>query len=220
MEAFLSTPCDSNAYMPINYEIVLGDPADLEADALIITTNTDLILGSDHSSSLRRKCPPELQTELDRYAPLALGEVVKTSAHNIKYKAILHLAVMKLGLWPNDRSVNKAFQKAIDICNANKFESFVVPNIEGETTVYSSYKGAKLIQGLINSPRLTTVKKIIICCMSDKSYKVYNEILGMPNPAMPQQALPRTVKSDEPAAEAKAPERPASVPENIDKPSD
>ncbi|MBI4243775.1 MAG: macro domain-containing protein [Planctomycetes bacterium] len=163
--------------MPILLEIELKNPVDLSADALLLPTNNDLILGQDITSGIRRKCGPELQAECDKLSPIRLGDVAVTLPFGINYKCIIHMAVMKIGLWPDDRTMQKALYKATDICNQRKYESIVIPNLEGESTVYSTFKAAKLIGNIIYSRHPTSIKKVILSCVTEKAYKDYCDIL-------------------------------------------
>ena len=66
-----------------------------EADFIVNPSNTGLFLGSGVSAAFRINCGNELQTEMEKHAPIKQGEVIVTSCpKNPNFKYALHTAVM------------------------------------------------------------------------------------------------------------------------------
>jgi len=86
--------------MPYSIVVKQGNLLNEEADFIVNTSNTKLILGSGVSMAFKRHCGIELQTEMNSVlnsidSDLVQGDVVATSsgeASNFKYS--LHVAVM------------------------------------------------------------------------------------------------------------------------------
>lgn len=83
-----------------NIVIKMGDVTDSVVDAIVNAGNTWLKLGSGVSGAINQKGGPRIQQELDAIRDslenkrLAQGEVVVTSAGNLRCKYIIHPAVV------------------------------------------------------------------------------------------------------------------------------
>jgi O-acetyl-ADP-ribose deacetylase (regulator of RNase III) len=84
-------------------QILQGDLAAQDADAIVNAANNDLQLGGGVAGAIRRKGGPAIQEECDRIGPIPLGEAAVTSAGccagggNLKARFVIHAASMRLG---------------------------------------------------------------------------------------------------------------------------
>jgi O-acetyl-ADP-ribose deacetylase len=69
---------------------ILQDITTSTDDCIVNSANTALIAGSGVCGAIHRKAGPELEKESKKYAPLAVGEVISTSAYNLPSRHIIH----------------------------------------------------------------------------------------------------------------------------------
>lgn len=78
-------------------EVVEGDIAALEVDAIANAANTRLMHGGGVAGAISRAGGPEVQRESDEKAPIGLGEAVETTAGTMPARWVIHAATMELG---------------------------------------------------------------------------------------------------------------------------
>jgi O-acetyl-ADP-ribose deacetylase (regulator of RNase III) len=70
--------------------LINGDITDLEVDAFVFYAQADLALGSGFGTAISVRGGPTIQKELEKLAPLAMGQAVVSTAGNLKARYIVH----------------------------------------------------------------------------------------------------------------------------------
>src|SRR5882672_5203743 len=99
--------------MPTQIRILQGDITALEADAVINSSNNDLIMGAGVSGALRRIGGPSIQEECHAIGTIPLGEAVVTTGGSLKCKYVIHAATNPLGLWASAKWIRLALKNAL-----------------------------------------------------------------------------------------------------------
>jgi O-acetyl-ADP-ribose deacetylase (regulator of RNase III) len=82
-------------------EVVEGDIAELEVDAIANAANDRLWMGAGVAGALKRAGGEEIEREAVAKGPIPLGSAVATTAGRLKAKHVLHGAVMGQDLRTN-----------------------------------------------------------------------------------------------------------------------
>jgi O-acetyl-ADP-ribose deacetylase (regulator of RNase III) len=75
-------------------ELVTGSIAEEDADVIVNSANTDMIMGSGVAEAIHGEAGSEVEEEAMAQAPVAVGDVVVTSGGNMAVKHIVHVAVV------------------------------------------------------------------------------------------------------------------------------
>ena len=75
-------------------ELTLGDLVVAEADVIVNAANVDMIMGGGVAREILNEAGPEIEEEAMQQAPVAVGDVVVTSAGNLAARHIVHVAVV------------------------------------------------------------------------------------------------------------------------------
>ena len=75
-------------------ELTIGDLVVAEADVIVNAANTDMIMGGGVARDVLNEAGPEIEEEAMQQAPVAVGDVVVTSAGNLAARHIVHVAVV------------------------------------------------------------------------------------------------------------------------------
>lgn len=108
-------------------ELTIGDIISAEVDAIVNPSNTELILGGGVSGAIIKAGGSKIQEECEKFGNIGLGEVVVTSAGNLKVKHILHAATLSLGTWATQNSVKKALHNALEMADKLQLSSIAMP---------------------------------------------------------------------------------------------
>jgi len=79
---------------PVQLEVVEGDIAALEVDAVANAANDHLWMGAGVAGALKRAGGPEIEREAIARAPIPLGTAIATGAGALPARWVLHGAVM------------------------------------------------------------------------------------------------------------------------------
>ena len=80
--------------MSSQVELTIGDILVEEADVIVNAANTDMIMGGGVARDILNEAGAEIEDEAMAQAPVAVGDVVVTSAGNLAAQHILHVAVV------------------------------------------------------------------------------------------------------------------------------
>lgn len=80
--------------MQSRVEIVIGSIVEEEADVIVNSANTGMIMGGGVAAAILHEAGPEVEEEAIHQAPVAVGEIVVTSAGNLAAQNIVHVAVV------------------------------------------------------------------------------------------------------------------------------
>lgn len=111
----------------MEFEIIQGDIAAQQADALVNAANTDLKMGAGVAGALREGAGQAIQDECDQKAPIGLGEAVETGAYDLDAEYVIHGATMKPGGSASEQSIRNATQNVLACADELGCESLVMP---------------------------------------------------------------------------------------------
>ena len=80
--------------MKTSVALVVGSIVECEADVIVNSANTDLIMGTGVAAAILHEAGPEVEEEAIRQGPLQVGDVVVTGPGNLAARHILHVAVV------------------------------------------------------------------------------------------------------------------------------
>src|SRR5678816_3457783 len=88
-------------------EVVEGDIAALEVDAIANAANTHLWMGAGVAGAIKRAGGDEIEREAIAKGPIAVGDAVATSAGRLPATGVIHGAVMGQDLRTNAALVSQ-----------------------------------------------------------------------------------------------------------------
>ena len=118
----------------MNPHIVEGDILDQPVDVIVNAWNRNIIpwwllLPQGVSGAIKKQGGHKPFKELRRYGPIPLGGAVETSAGNLKYKAIIHVAGINVLWYATRYSIQTSVINAMKIVNAKHYNSVAFPII-------------------------------------------------------------------------------------------
>ena len=108
-------------------EVVEGDIAALEVDAIANAANDRLWMGAGVAGALKRAGGEEIEQEAVARGPIALGDAVATGAGRLKAKHVLHGAVMGQDLQTNADLVRRTTRSCLELADELGARSLALP---------------------------------------------------------------------------------------------
>ncbi len=126
-------------------EVVQGDIADQETDAIVNAANNHLWMGAGVAGAIKRKGGEEIEREAVAQGPVEIGSAVITSAGALKAKHILHAAVMGQDLHTNADFITKATRNTLRLAEERNIGSMSLPALGTGVGGFSVFHCAKIM---------------------------------------------------------------------------
>lgn len=116
----------------MNVSVVEGDLLDQDVEVIVNAWNRNvipwwLLLPQGVSGAIKKRGGTEPFREVASHGAIPLGEAVLTSAGNLPFRGIIHVAGINL-LWrASEYSIRKSAQSAMRIVNEQGFQSVAFP---------------------------------------------------------------------------------------------
>ncbi len=116
--------------MKINHnaiEIVQGDIAEQETDAIVNAANNHLWMGAGVAGAIKRKGGIKIEEEAIALGPVEIGWAVITKGGNLKAKHVIHAAVMGQDLHTDANKISAATQNTLHLAESKQLSSISFP---------------------------------------------------------------------------------------------
>ncbi|MBM4074341.1 MAG: Appr-1-p processing protein [Planctomycetes bacterium] len=118
----------------MNISIVDGDLLDQEVDVIVNAWNRNIIpwwllIPQGVSGAIKRRGGLQPFRELAKLGPIPLGHAVETSAGQLPFKSIIHVAGINMFWRSSERSIRDSVRNAISIANTKGYRSIGFPLI-------------------------------------------------------------------------------------------
>ncbi len=150
-------------------EIVQGDIAEQDTDAIVNAANNHFWMGGGVAGAIKRKGGEEIEREAITKGPVEVGQAVITSGGKLKAKYVIHAAVMGQDLHTDADKIKMATQNSLLLAEKQNFNSLSFPALGTGIGGFSVFHCAKImlteaIEFLMNSKNL----HIILFVLFDK----------------------------------------------------
>ncbi len=165
-------------------EIVHGDIADVDVDAIVNAANTDLKLGSGVAGAIKKRGGPSIQSECDEYGSISIGQAAITSAGELRAKYVIHAAAMHLGGAVNRASLEASTNNSLLIASENGVKTLAFPAIGTGVGGFPLEECANImidtVLEYLGSDR-NFIEKVYFVLFDDHAYKIFKEVLEYKN---------------------------------------
>jgi O-acetyl-ADP-ribose deacetylase (regulator of RNase III) len=161
----------------MDFEVVQGDIAQQNADALVNAAGTSLKMGSGVAGALRRGAGGEINEEAVSKGPVDLGEVAVTDAYDLDADIVVHAAAMPHygGGKATKKSIRDATRNALTEADEHGCESLVIPALGCGVAGFDLHEGARLIAEEIDAYEPTNLSDVRFIAYSDDEYETLRE---------------------------------------------
>jgi serine/threonine-protein kinase len=160
-------PIRSSAYVvelgQVRISFAVGDLAATEADALVSSASSEMLMRSGVAESLRKAAGDEVEAEAMAGGEQALGECVATGAGRLRARGILHA----VGGWNEVSCVARAMHRALLLAEEHGYERIALPAISTGNSRVSiescadAMMGALRIHLLLGGSRLRELRFVL-----------------------------------------------------------
>ncbi|WP_255166966.1 macro domain-containing protein [Natrononativus amylolyticus] len=157
----------------MEFDVIQGDIAAQEADALVNAAGTSLRMGSGVAGALRRAAGDELEEEAMATGPVDLGDAAVTDAYDLEAEYVIHAAAM-----PHDgdgrataESIREATRNSLEAADERGCESLVLPALGCGVAGFDLADGAAIIAETIREYEPESLTDVRLIAYSDGEYE-------------------------------------------------
>ncbi|MDZ7696369.1 MAG: macro domain-containing protein [Deltaproteobacteria bacterium] len=167
----------------VTIECIRGDIASQTGiTAVVNAANAQLMRGGGVAGALHRAAGPGLAEECRPSAPIAPGEAVITSGHNLPNQYVIHCLGPVYGVdKPEDELLANCYRNALELAEKHEIESIAFPAISAGAFGYPVQDAAEVAFRTIMEivPNLKSVKRIRFVLYSIRELEIHEKALNM-----------------------------------------
>ena len=166
--------------MPL--QIIRQDITKMKVDAIVNTTNEEMIGYSGVDLAVHTIAGPELDEECSKIAPLFLGQAKITKANNLPSKYVIHTSgpVWRGGNYGESDILRSCYEESLKLAVENKCKSIAFPLISSGVYQYPKDQVLKFAIHIITEFLFDHELKVYLCVFDKESYsfsqKLFNDI--------------------------------------------
>jgi O-acetyl-ADP-ribose deacetylase len=151
----------------MNFSVVEGDLLDQPVEVIVNAWNRNvipwwLLLPQGVSGAIKKRGGTGPFKELGRFGPIPLGKAVLTSAGNLPFKAIIHVAGINL-LWrASERSIRDSVRHALRLTHEKGFRSVAFPLIGAGSGGFGEQRAKEVMLDELSKLEVPIAVKVVV----------------------------------------------------------
>jgi O-acetyl-ADP-ribose deacetylase len=163
--------------MPITLEVVQGDIVQANTEAIVNAANNEFWMGSGVAGAIKRAGGEVVEQEAMAKGPVMPGEAVSTTAGKLRFKYVIHGAVMGQDLRTTDKLIRKTTIACLNIAENLRLESVALPAFGTGVGGFPMQACANI---MVEAARLwgtqaKHVKRIQFCLFDDAGFVMFRK---------------------------------------------
>jgi O-acetyl-ADP-ribose deacetylase len=159
-------------------EVVEGDIAALEVDAVANAANDHLWMGAGVAGALKRAGGEEIEREAVANGPIGLGEAVATGAGQLKARHVVHGAVMGQDLRTNGELVRKTTLSCLALADDLGAGSLALPAFGTGVGGFPLPECAEIMVDAARSYEARSLDRVVFAVFGDEARQAFEDALG------------------------------------------
>jgi len=163
-------------------EVVVGDIATLDVDAVANAANNALWMGAGVAGAIKRVGGRIIEDEALRQGPIEVGDAVATTGGDLRAKWVIHAAVMGQDLQTDANLIAQATRRTLEVADRLSINSLALPAFGSGVGGFPIYSGTSIIVGQVRAyleshPR-TGLRKVVFCAYDKVAETAFKNALA------------------------------------------
>lgn len=169
--------------MRLEPELVEGDIALLEVDAIANAANDHLWMGSGVAGAIKRAGGEEIEREAVARGPIPLGSAVATGAGRLPARYVIHGAVMGQDLRTSPELVRRTTESCLELADELGLGSLALPAFGTGVGGLPLAECARAMVGAVRAHGSRTLERVVLCVFGAEAERAFREALTGPRHA-------------------------------------
>jgi O-acetyl-ADP-ribose deacetylase (regulator of RNase III) len=157
----------------MNLEVIDGDIAALDVDAVANAANNHLWMGAGVAGALKRAGGDEIEHEAVARGPITVGEAVATGAGRLPATWVIHGAVMGQDLRTNPQLVEQTTLNVLRLADELGAESLALPAFGTGVGGFPLDECARLMVGAVRSHEPRTLRRVVFAVFGEDARRAF-----------------------------------------------
>ena len=158
-------------------EVVEGDIASLEVDAVANAANDHLWMGAGVAGALKRAGGDEIEREAVALGPVEVGTAVATSAGSLPAKHVIHGAVMGQDLRTNADLVRRTTKSCLELADDLGVGSLALPAFGTGVGGFPLEECAEIMVGEARVYEPRSLERVVFAVYGDDARRAFEDAL-------------------------------------------
>ena len=159
-------------------EVVEGDIAALEVDAIANAANDRLWMGAGVAGALKRAGGEEIEREAVAQGPIPLGNAVATGAGRLQAKHVIHGAVMGQDLRTNADLVRRTTRSCLALADELGARSVALPAFGTGVGGFPLDECARIMVDETRGYEPSSLERVIFAVFGDEARRAFEDAVG------------------------------------------
>jgi O-acetyl-ADP-ribose deacetylase (regulator of RNase III) len=163
-------------------ELVTGDIAQQEADALVNAANNRLYMGAGVAGALKRAGGRHIEEEAVSKGPIPIGEAAVTNAGRLKVRCIIHAAVMGMDFRTNGQYIHWATENSLRRAAELRLRSIVFPALGTGVGGFPLEECARIMLEAVrrHADTATSLERVTFALYDERAHEAFQRTLADP----------------------------------------
>ena len=159
-------------------EVVEGDIAALEVDAIANAANSELSMGAGVAGALKRAGGGEIEREAVAKGPIETGEAVATSAGRLPARYVVHGAVMGPDLETDADLVRRTTRRCLEVADELGCESVALPAFGTGVGRFPLHECARIMVDVVREFQPRSLGRVVLAVFGEEARRAFEEALA------------------------------------------
>ncbi len=161
-------------------ELVQGDITQMDTDAIVNPSNTELILGAGVSGAIRAAGGDTIQEQMSALGGCPVGGAKVTDGGDLAARYIIHAVGPRMGEGDEDAKLKSATQESLARAEELNLQSIAFPAISTGVYGFPLGKCAVIMLSVATDhmhASAVSLKKIVFCLWGDEAFTIFKQTL-------------------------------------------
>ncbi len=161
----------------MDLEVVEGDIAQLDVDAIANAANNELWMGAGVAGAIKRAGGSEIEAEAMAQGPVEVGEAVVTGGGNLKARNVIHGAVMGQDLRTTAELVALTTRRVLEAADGLGARSLALPAFGTGVGGFPLAECAEIMVREAGSYEPLTLERVVFAVFGDEAKEAFSRAL-------------------------------------------
>ncbi len=158
-------------------EVVEGDIAALEVDAVANAANDELWMGAGVAGALKRAGGEDIEREAMAQGPIAVGDAIATSGGTLPARWVIHGAVMSQDLRTSGQFVEESTRSVLRVAEELGARSLALPAFGTGVGGYPLEDCARVMIGVVRGHEPRSLERVVFAVFGDDARRAFEQAL-------------------------------------------
>jgi O-acetyl-ADP-ribose deacetylase len=159
-------------------EVVEGDIAAVEVDAIANAANNHLWMGAGVAGAIKRAGGEEIEREAVAKGPIPVGEAVATGAGRLPIRHVIHGAVMGQDLRTNAELVEKTTRRCLEVADELGCRSLALPAFGTGVGGFPLDQCARLMVAQARAFEPQSLERVVFAVFGAEAAQVFESVVS------------------------------------------